>query len=453
MLAFGILSFSLTTFAANPENKHHLKIFDFNINYPSNCDESTEKCYTVPNMVKKALSSSMESLEEVQVLYQAIAAVKIKMGQILPQLNLTSAATAGIDMSASIDTAVPLAGALFPNRWFDWAAARSLRRAEEQIFNTVLVNRAQTIQDIYFDIQLQIWSIRVLEFYIQEIEKLIEFLQTKRSSGPNSASKECIAVLENMKGKLMFDRAFIDALSAVLPQIATAMGFDPSFDWYHLKIEPQDMGSLRHETRKQYHDFWPTALEQSTEVKSMEHIIEAAKKSKRIPYFDFADPDSSNNLTFATGSRIKSARSNVKMLDIQLQRTKMQLSIAIQNALNNYNDAVESFPGVENGLTKLEDIRSSVEDHINDTTVPIDINKITRHFKYARTQALCYIASYFLFRTAEADLNRYTWRGEIYDIVKDYIALEVPQVIKEARKSFSFRYAFWKKIKAIKHRF
>lgn len=428
------------------ENSHELKIFDLNKSYNKECI-SNKKCYKIQELVKTSLHSSIDSREEVLRLYQARAAVKIKLGQILPQLDLDKTLSAAVDLSASIDTGLPFVGFLFPNRWFDWKSSRILKKAETEVLHTVLVNRAQAILGYTYDIQMQKWSIRILEFYIQEINNLINYLSTYRQSGPYKVTQEDLAVLENMKAKFIFSRAYIDALSAVLPQLATALGLDPNFDWSSLMIEDHDFKSIKKEQRREYQEFWPEALKQSTEIKNIKYLVEAAKANKKSNYFDFLDPDSSINCGYGFGPRINTARSNVAIIELQLQRTTMQLSNAIQNALNNYNDAIDSFPGLENGLMRLDTIRAGVQEHINNTNTALDINRIVRHFKYAKGQALLYVSSYFTFRAAEADLNRYTWSGGIYNIVRDYINYELPSVLEEARKAQSFRYALKRKIK------
>ena len=443
--------FSNITFAHKRDIQYKLDIFDINKEYEPECNKLDKDCYSLEDLVKRALLLSTESREEIQLLYQARAAVKIKMGQILPQISPVTAITAAVDSSASVDTALPFVGFLFPNRWFDYKATRRLREAQKYTMHTMLANRAQVVTDLYYDIQRQIWSIRILEFYIHEINNLIDFLKSKRAHGKNKASKEDIAVLENIKGKLLFDQAFLDSLSASLPQLASAIGLEPDFDWYNLKIQSQAIGTLIHEEKKKYQDFWPQATHRSTEIKSAEFIIQAAKNNKKIPFFDFLDPSSQNNLNLGYIARIKSAKSKVEVHNIYLMRTRMQLSNAIQNALNTYNDAIQAFSGVARGITKLEEIRVGVEKHINNTNYPFDINRVTRYFKYSKTQALSYIAAYFYFLGAKADLNRYTWEGKIYDLVQHYILVELPTIQKEARKAQSIRNSLKYKLHKKKH--
>lgn len=435
--------FSIFVFA----ERHQIKLFELDKEYPSPCDDPTNPCYTMEDLVKQALERGLDSLEKIQLLYQARKDVKVKMGELLPQINPLSIATAAMDRNISIDTVIPLVGFLFPSRWYEWKASRHLAEAELESVGSVFADRTQAVQHLYFDIQMQIWSIRILEFYIKEIEELIEFVKEQQRTGIRQVTDADIGILENLKGKLIYDRAFIDALSAALPQLATAIGLSPNFDWSHLKIEPHNFDSLNHINRREYQEFWPDALARSTEVKNVEYLIEATKDNKRGVYFDFFDPGSGNELGFGYGSRIKISRSKVEVLRLALRRTKMQLSNLIQNSLNNYNDAVGSFPGIENGLKYLDSISEAIEDHVNDTSVPLDITRIVRHFKYAEGQAIRYTYSYFTFRIAEADLNRYTWRGKFYDIAHEYRIFKVPEFLEKIKKANSFRQRFRKNVR------
>lgn len=417
---------------------HHLQLFDLNKQYPSKCDDPVNQCYTVEDLIKRALEFGLDSRQHVQLLFQARKAVKVKMGEILPKLNFTSIAVSVMDRSVSLDTILPFVGFIFPGRWFEWKSARYLRDSQQELLRTILANSAMAIQEFYYDIQMQIWSIRIIEFYIDEIVRLIVFLKNQQKAGLKKATAEDIAVLENIKAKFIYDRAFVDALSADLPQIATIIGLEPNFDWSHLIVKPCKFRSLKKKTRREYLEFWPDAVDRSSEIKNVEHLIVAANYDKKSTYVNFFDPASGYDLGFGYGQRIKLARSNIDVLNIELQRTKMQLSNGIHNALNNYNDSVESFKGIQAGLDHLEDIRSAVNDHVNNMNVPLDINRLIRHFEYAEGQALRFVNSYFVLRTAEADLNRYTWRGKIYRIVNEHMT-KVPHLLEAINKKYSLR--------------
>lgn len=445
----------LVSVPLSAEKKYRLSLFNFKESYPSECDVHSENCYTVDELVKNALECGLESRAEIQMLFQARADVRVRVANILPQINvigvlstiITSAATRS--PAIGTDAVIPLVGFLFPSRWFDLQSSRRLRDAEAESLNTLFADRAQAIQHFYFDIQTQIWSIRILEFYIREIESVVQHLYHQRIGTKRRASHEDIAVLENIRGGLMYDAAFVDNLSAAYPRLASAIGLNPEKDWSILRVEPHDIEEYGHINQHQYGEFFPRALLLSTEIKNVERLKQAAENVKRGLYFDYFDPASGHDLGFGNGYRIKIARSQIKVLDVLLLRTKMQLSMAIHSAINNYNDSISAYPGVEEGLHKLSALRRAVEKHINDTNAPLDIMKFVRYFQYAKDQALRFAQSYFIFKGAEADLDRYTWNGHIYDIVREYQKYKLPEFLKEAKKDNSFRYAAKKKLMKI----
>lgn len=433
------------------EQKYKLGLFDFKADYPSECD-ANENCYKVDDLVKRALEFGLESRMEIQMLFQARSEVRSRIANILPQINvigvLSTVITSAATRSPAIgtDAVIPLVGFLFPSRWFEIQSSRRLRDAEAESLNTLFADRAQAIQHFYFDIQTQIWSIRILEFYIHELERVVSHLHHQRIGTKRRASHEDIAVLENIRAGLMYDVAFVDNLSASYPRLASAIGLDPARDWSFLRVEPHNIEEFGHVNLHQYNEFYPKALELSTEIKNVSKLLAAAKEIKRSLYFDYFDPASGHDLGFGNGYRLKIARSQIHVLNVLMLRTKMQLSTAIHSAINNYNDSITAYPGVEEGLNKLVILRHAVERHINDNKAPLDIMKFVRYFQYAKDQALRFAQSYFIFKGAETDLNRYTWNGHLYDIVREYQKYKLPEFLKDVKKENSFRHAVKEKI-------
>lgn len=435
----------VTIFSSFISASHQLDLFNFG-SYSPKCEKN--KGHSVAELIRQSLRFSIESRTELQNLYQARAAIRVSMGQILPQLDPSSALAAGIDLSASIDTILPLVGSIFPNRWYTFKASYILRKAEKFIAHSVLADRAQVIQDIYYNIQTQIWSIRVLKFYENQIGELIHYLTATRKY---KNLKRDLALLENMKAKISYDRAFIDALSASLPQLATEVGLNPSVDWAHLALEECDIASLKKEIPGKYFDYWPQALERSPEVKYAFQLIRAARATKFATYLDILDLGNGSTINFGTFSMYKSERSNVQICELGLKQAEMQLSNSIQNALNNYNDAIEAIPPMEDAVVKLEDIRRTITKNINDKKSVIDINNILWYFEYAEGQALRLVTGYFSFKIAQADLDRYTWNGPIYKMVQDYIDFELPQRLIEIRRANSVPFHLAQRLKIDKY--
>lgn len=449
---FWCFTFTFFSLPSLSTTEYTLAGFDFSSEQPSDCSDYDNHCYSIEELLHEAIKSGLDSRQAIQILFNARQNIRTKMGLILPQINITNLAGMALDSTVSLNTILPFVGFLFPNRWYDWKSSRFLRDAQIESVATVFANKAQTVLDLYYNIEMQLWSIRFLEFYTFEIEKLVAFLNTQIVDGHRRATDEDIGILENIRGKLIYQRSFVDAVSATLSQLATAVGFPPNVDWASMKLEPHQMTFLENETFKEYMEFWPDAIKRSTEVKNMKSLISSAKRDKRSVYFDFIDPSSGHDLGFGYGSRIKIARANIEILKIQLGKTKRQVSNAIHNALNNYNDAVRSFPGIISALECMKDIKKAVEDNINNTKTPLDITSMARYFEFAANQGFLYINGYFAFKTAEADLNRLTWRGEYYDIVSFYRHHGIKQFLKDVRKQHSHHKAFAAKVGNIYHK-
>lgn len=420
-----------------------LNLFNFNNKFQTMCDDASSPCYSVMELVERALEFGLDSQEHMQLLFQAKAAARIKMGLLLPRLDPINAASAAMEGRVGLDSAALFVGFLFPSRWFDYKSAKALRQAQEESIVVSFANVGQAIIEIYYQIQMQVWSIRILRHYIAETKRLIDYL--KHCDNPDKKSTlEDIAVLESIRAKFAYDLAFIDSLSIDLPRLASLLGLDPNVDWARLNVEEYPIFDISTEHGK-YQDYWQVAQKVSPELKNIDHLLDAAKEEKRSAYFQFLDPLSAMTFGYGYGYNIKIARSNLTLLQISKQKIKIQLSLAIQNALNNYNDSITAFPAMIDALSHLINMRPSVETHINDANEPLDINRIARYFEYASGQALRYISSYFIFRTAEAELNRYIWHGDMYDLVLHFHLHKVPKWLKEIEKKHSFRQAVKKR--------
>lgn len=416
-------------------NLHPIKLFDFYSHAPTDCQTDKDPCYDIQDLISQALQNGLESREKVIELFQYKQNVKNKRGMILPQINIVQTAVAALDKSPTIESTIPLVGFIFPNRWFDYSKAKRLKEAEEESLITLFANRALEIQRLYFYAQSQIWTIKIYKFYIKELNRLIDFLKNHKKT----ISDEDIAILQNIRGEFIYKLSFTDALSSVLPSLATAIGLSPHKDWAKLKIKPYSITTMSHEQKRDYLDFWPQAFVHSTELKGIKFLIKAAKYNKKSIFYDIIDPASGNEIGFSYGPRIKIARSEIKKINIFEKRTQMQLSNALQNALNNYNDSIDSFAGIEIALDALEHMRQAVEKDINDPSRPLDINRIDRYFWHALGRATDFISSFFIFHVSKAELERYTWEGEAYELVQQSRTTLLPQLLDDIKKELSFR--------------
>lgn len=411
--------------------------------------QSEGEPYTLDKIVVNSIESGLEVRKKLLELYVARKNMHIHALHLLPEINIYAAAQAGIDRAASLEALVPLVGFLLPSRWFNLHASRHLKKAEEHSLASIMGNSAQHVQNLYLDIQRQIWLISVLEFYSHELDRFIKFFQDERERGLIRVSEGDIQALKNMQGRFLSDRAFVDGLSASIPKLAAAMGFSPEIDWSELPVEAMQIKTLGDVYKRHYSEFWELAYERSTELATVRELITAAHSQRRALYLDPLDPDSGNNLGLMMAPRIKSTRTNVLLLINKLKQTAIQLGTAIQDELNNYNDAVDSLSALKESLESLHGMKKEIEKKLNNRYSPIDFNKVIRLLEYSEITATDYIKYYFSLKEAEAKLNRLTWNGEIYKIVNDYRENEIPKMLKEIRKEQSLRHRIKRKVKKI----
>lgn len=442
-------NFFIITFVLMAESfalSFEVNLFDFKEVYPQ---ENNGDMHTVASLVRRALEFGLDSREKMQILFQARTDIRVKLGCVMPQvavLQLLSAVENAMMNSAlqfansnlCADAAVPLVGFLFPNRWFELRGSVQMRRAERASLSVLLGNCAHAVQHIYFDIQTQIWSVRVLEFYIEELKKLIGLLKEQKAEGVSRAKGSDIAVLENILGHFEAELAYVDALSAEIPKLETVINLDLDFDWESIIVEPHFF-NIENKQPKNYEEIFPLVLKRSKEIKNIKQLIKNAKSEKRAVYFDVFDPLTYKRVGFSQPQRIKICASNINVLKMEKKRTKMQLSNLIQTAINNYNNALNVITKVEEGMSKLSFIKDAINKNINDLSSDLDIVTISLYFKYAKKQAINFLNLYISLMEAETDFARFTWTGDIYNLVKDFEKNDLPKILKETKKKHTLR--------------
>jgi hypothetical protein len=409
----------------------HINLFDFD--QPTIPGHVNNKARSLEELAYQALESSLDSREKVQLVYQAYANSRAKLGDILPQIDVGSIITSSVDKAFSSETALPFVGFLFPNRWFDWKTLKILKQAEQENLATIYANKMLIMQNIYFDIQRQIWSIELLNFYINQITNLLDFITRN-----NNAPVEDLAILKNRRSTMIYQRAYIDALSSSLPLLATEIGLDPNHDWADLKIKYPRLTSIKNKEKYHYDDFWSNATLRSTELNNVGLILKAAESHKKSVLWDFFDPATSCTFGYGYVQRVKIASSSIDIIQIQVKRTQMQLSNAIQDALNNYNDSIDAYGAIDESLAELQKLALNLEEQLNDPERSLDITKIERFYKYATGQGLRFINLYFALHSSEANLLRYSWEGRLYAMTRNYIDTRLPQLLNATKKSYKF---------------
>jgi len=241
-----------------------------------------------------------------------------------------------------------------------------------------------------------------------------------------------------MISQYKFNLAFIDNLSAAYPQLAMAIGMPVKPSGNELPLEPENLKSLRDLDEIVETQYVIDAIAKSTEIKQLKHMIIAARFNKKSNYFDLFDPEGSGELGLGYGPRLKISESAINVLKIQKQSTKATIGSNVFSIINNYNDALNGCKAAEEGLEYIEDVRASVEENVEDHEKAFDITAASRYFQTVIDAALRYSTSYFLYKVAQANLDRLTWAGEYYKVVTDYIENDLEFDYHEVAKKHRF---------------
>jgi len=158
--------------------EHKLRNFDFTKDSPFRVKEG-EYRYDLRALIRYSMRNSYDTRQEMEVLFQVRKAALLKLSSMLPHANLAQAYS--FDITDILGMATMFVGFLFPNRWFDWKQQRVLAKSELESFKTMLANRANTVQNVYYSIQVQMWNLLIVKHYIDEVERLIETLEEQKN--------------------------------------------------------------------------------------------------------------------------------------------------------------------------------------------------------------------------------------------------------------------------------
>jgi hypothetical protein len=430
-------------------------LFDLSTPFPSPCDNPAQKCYTIKEMVDASLRKQYESRQAVEQLFQAKTAIKLSVSAIAPHFNLGMAYNDYFSFNPAIttmDLASNFVGFLFPNRWFNWKANKILVDAEIEGMKSLYANQVLVILNTYYSIQNQIWQFRVHQHYIDALQQLLDVLHRQNDAGMRTESNKIraddLAILENFKARLVYNLAYIDNLSATYPYLAYAMALDFSQDWSDLVVAPDHIKKIGSLPLGRPQEYYQLAEENSSELANVRDLLKAARLNKKSNFFDIFDPAAGVDFGLGYPQRIKLSKANIKILEIQLERTLAQIRISINKSLNNYNDSIIALNTLEPQFALLPEVVAAVVKNVNNVGEPFDCLKAARYFETAYFTYTAYVSSYYLLKANAAGLERATWRNPYFQQVLDYAKNYLPETYQIVKKTHSLKFKFLQKIKS-----
>jgi hypothetical protein len=306
--------------------------------------------YTLSQLSKRAVNQSFTSEIEFESVVQAHLSAQAAHLALLPNFSfgtITSlaglTASFGTDMLSLVRLIGNLAPFLIPSNWFLAKEATFQSDAEKYGYLLMKADSGNIATGLAYDIARDSLSINTMQIERAKIADVREDVADRESLGfAPAGSTDAIDSVLNSCDKVII--ALQQTLAQEYVSLAQASGFvnpravrSVSID-NNLSID--NPVTFDEATAEQQ------ALQQASELTQMDYLIAAAKVSKTEKYFDWLNPSGgsgSASISFAMGSYIAIAASQVRQLEDKRQQlqstilaTVVNNNTALANAIANY---------------------------------------------------------------------------------------------------------------------
>lgn len=411
-----IFDFQPNLWANIKTNTIPIKSFE-HLNFYKNIS-SKRHSFSLEKIVELTLVQGFDAREKAEKVYQARKFVNNKIGFLLPYVNLGS--IGGIVYGNIFDVIPSFVGFLFPNKWFEWNESKMFSKAEEYSYRTLLGNQINMIQSLYFMIHFNWVNKEIISHYHKLTDQLLNYFSIEELKLKKNITGEQIGFLRNLNARLSYKKSvLVSTLDELVPQLAMLINFKG--DWSQLSLYPVPLENLSNKPKLEGKKFLNTVYKKSTELKTLQFLVKAANSAKNTRYFTFLKPGA-EGLGYGYTSQIKIAKSEIKVLEINTEKTNANLQYALLKAINNYNTSLQFYKDAESQKTAMMEPALDLEKNIA-SSENLNLEKIDRFFEYALEADTQLNSAKHLYITSLSQLGRLLWKGGYYEKIEQHLPL------------------------------
>lgn len=311
----------------------------------------TPRSYTLSEALQTALKRNFGARIEYQHALQARLGAKSAYLQLLPHVGAGSVLTAVgggvIGIVAALGDFAPF---LFPSRWFQADEAQKRSVAEQ---DTLDLMRADLLPQVEGLVYTSLQDVSALGTYQQMVDNTnaayhaVLNLESQKQM-PDGSADHLLSVLQSLKTDM-------EGLGVVVQKdrsaIAQALGLMNPNGVTEVSL-PSERNPIETAQALRFDDLVGTVLDRSLELRQLADLRQVAQLQKDEIPFDWIDPayDSSRDLGFQLGAEVGISQSRLEELDLLSQQMRQALQVTLNEAIEDYNLALEQYPEVVSHL-------------------------------------------------------------------------------------------------------
>jgi len=375
---------------------------------------------TLSDAIAQALKGNFNSRIEFEHTLQARLTAKAAFLNLLPHLNLANLLT---NFPLSVYSVLAVVGDLcpflLPNRWFMAKEAGQLFQAEKYAEILMQADLATQVEGLGYIFQrdLELFDFtRIMAGRVREVRDKVLALEDLEqfplgSSDHLNAYANVLDLDAYSLGEVVKvdKRALSQALGYHNPDAVEGILFNPevlSLD-QAIRLDDRQLGQI--------------ALERSFELQQVDALIVYSEYKKEEFYFSWLDPttDPTIELGLALGDVVAVGQSRIEELKIKREQLQSILLQKMSGAVYQYNNAIEIYPQVTQGLEiqdrRIRRVLEQVVPHSNLNT--LDIQQIYQDYvvNWMRQQQ-----AVVDFRIARSNIDRMLLQGYYSTIFSKY---------------------------------
>ena len=311
---------------------------------------SPDRVYSLDELLGRAKYLNYSVSQEAERVFQAKQNIGVARGNLLPRLNVKS--LVGVFTQDYLSIVGSLFPFLIPSNWYKWKQTKQLFQAERFSFASLRGNEMSAVEGLYYLLLRDQMVLNRLKNQIAWMKETQQGLQKEESIGTTYTGAAeyfgaSIVLLER-------DRIGLEALiKNEYGQLSQSVALPPLNGITKLTEVSFPSSLLDVEVLDPY-KFYKDAQEKSYEIKTLNHLQEAAKYTEREVLFDFLNPDSNGGLGFGTPYQIRIGKSKQAEVKKKVEETYSLIELKASVIANQYNQALDTYKVANQGLNLTE---------------------------------------------------------------------------------------------------